>query len=372
MATPRAAESLIYTAASREQPEQRLDILASPGFMGWMIAQRLSLAVTTYQIGKLLLLGAQPDGRLGLAERTWNRCMGLAIAGAGARQAQTMYMSTLYQLWRFENALPPGGVTPDGHDRLFVPQMAHTTGDIDVHDMAVERGGRLVFVNTLFGCLATVDEAHSFVPLWRPPFLSKLAAEDRCHLNGLALRDGWPAYVTAVSTSDVADGWRDHRLEGGVVIDVRRDAIVATGLSMPHSPRWHRDRLWLLNAGSGEVGWIDPARGAFKPVAFCPGFLRGLAIAGDFAIVGSSKARENRTFSGLALDDALRTRGAEATCGLYVIDLRRGEIAHWLRFEGIVDELYDVVALPGVLRPAAVGTRSDEICRTVTIGPSQG
>ena len=59
-----------------------------------------------------------------------------------------------------------------------------------------------------FGCLATLSERASFQPLWRPPFLSGLVPEDRCHLNGLAMRDGQPAYVTAVAASDVADGWR--------------------------------------------------------------------------------------------------------------------------------------------------------------------
>jgi len=153
--------------------------------------------------------------------------------------------------------------------------------------MVIDGGGRLVFVNTLFGCLATASETHSFIPLWRPPFLSKLAAEDRCHLNGLTLRDGWPAYVTAVSTSDVADGWRDHRRDGGVVVDVRADTIVAAGLSMPHSPRWHGDRLWLLNAGSGEVGFVDLAHGAFEPN---DGF--------DDILIGALRASPNGSLSG--------------------------------------------------------------------------
>ena len=101
-----------------------------------------------------------------------------------------------------------------------MPQVGYVTGDLDIHDLAVDGssaegsgapagGGRLVFVNTLFSCLATVSEKQSFLPLWRPPFVSKLAAEDRCHLNGLAMRGGKPAWVTAVSESDVADGWRE-------------------------------------------------------------------------------------------------------------------------------------------------------------------
>ena len=132
-----------------------------------------------------------------------------------------------------------------------MPQVGYTTGDLDIHDVAVDAAGRPVFVATLFGCLATTSETHSFTPLWRPPFISKLAAEDRCHLNGLAMRDGAPAYVRAVAATDVADGWREHRRDGGVVIDVATNEIVCRGLSMPHSPRLHDGTLYVLNSGTG-------------------------------------------------------------------------------------------------------------------------
>jgi uncharacterized protein (TIGR03032 family) len=152
-----------------------------------------------------------------------------------------------------------------------------------------------------------------------------------------------------------------------VVVDVAANAVVAAGLSMPHSPRWYRDRLWLLCAGTGYFGHLDLVTGRFEPVAFCPGYLRGLAFAGDFAIVGSSKARENRTFQGLELDANLEAHDADARCGLYVIDLRSGDLVHFVRLEGVVNELYDVVALPGVRCPKAVGLVSDEIRRTISI-----
>lgn len=340
-----------------------LEITSSRQFPQWLAEQRLSLAFTTYQAGKLFFIGLQPSGRLSIFERTFNRCLGLWGNG------QTLWMSSLYQLWRFENVLEPGQ-WHEGYDRLYVPQMSYVTGDLDVHDIAVESSGRVVFVNTLFGCLAAPSETHSFVPLWKPPFLSKLAAEDRCHLNGLALEHGRCKYVTSVSQSDVLDGWRDRRADGGCVIDVTTDEIVATGLSMPHSPRVYRDRLWLLNSGTGHFGWVDRSSGRFEEVAFCPGYLRGLAFQSDFAIVGSSKQRENRTFSGLALDDNLGKAQAEPRCGVYVIDLRTGDIVHWLRIEGVVTELYDVVALPGVVRPQAIGTVTDEIRRVLRVGES--
>ncbi len=170
----------------------------------------------------------------------------------------TLYLSTLFQLWRFENSLGLGE-TYQGYDRLYVPRVGWTTGDLDIHDIGVDGQGRPVFVNTLFGCLATVSERHSFVPLWKPPFISKLAAEDRCHLNGLAMEAGVPRYVTVVGRSDVADGWREHRAGGGSVIDVEKNEVVLEGLSMPHSPRLYRGKLWLLDSGRGQFGRRRPA-----------------------------------------------------------------------------------------------------------------
>ncbi len=336
----------------------KFDFSASRQFVSWMDEQNLSLGFTTYQAGKLFLIGRRSGGRLSMFQRSFGRCMGLWTDG------QTMWLSTLYQLWRFENRLPPGR-TQDGFDRMFVPQTGFTTGDIDTHDLAINGDGKLVFVNTLFSCLATLSDRHSFRPLWRPPFVSKLAAEDRCHLNGLAMDKGRARFVTAISQTDATDSWRDRRHDGGCVIDVASDEIVVSGLSMPHSPRFYRDRLWVHNSGTGYFGYVDIDAGKFEPVTFCPGYLRGMAFHGDFAIVGLSKPRE-RSFSGLALDGNLAEKDAEPRCGLMVIDLRSGDIVHYIRFEGSVSELYDVVVFPGARRPMAIGFQTDEIRRAIS------
>ena len=344
-------------------PAPQLEIAGSRNFTSWLREQRLSLAFTTYQTGKLFLIGTKPDGKLSVFERTFERCMGLAVSP----DAKTLWMSSIYQLWRFENAIPSGTTAPGGYDRLYVPQLGYTTGDVDAHDIALDREGRPLFVNTLFSCIAAPSESHSFRPVWRPPFITKLAAEDRCHMNGLALRDGTPAFVTAVSTTDVHEGWREKRRDGGVVIDVQANEIICRSLSMPHSPRWHDGKLYVLNSGAGEFGTVNLASGKFEPICFCPGYARGLAIVGNFAVIGLSTCRENRTFSGLALDDALAAKDVQPRCGLLVVDLRTGDIAHSLNIEGIVRELYDVAILPGVIMPGALGFKTEEIRRTITI-----
>lgn len=334
--------------------QQIFEVLPSPNFPAWLAEQRISIAFSTYQTGKIFFVGLKPEGRLSIFERTFNRCMGLWSDN------QTLWLAMAFQLWRLENVLSDGEDT-DGYDRLYVPRIGYTVGDIDVHDLSVQRDGRVVFVSSLFSCLATVSERHNFRPLWRPRFISKLAAEDRCHLNGLAMENGEARYVTACSQTDVAQGWREGRHDGGCVVDVTTDEVVIEGLSMPHSPRVYRDRLWLLDSGTGYFGYVDRARGCFEPVTFCPGYARGLTFIGDYAVVGVSKPRRERTFSGLALDRGLAQRGAGAQCGLQVIDLRTGDVRHWMQIEGMVEELYDVIVLPGVVRPKALGFKSDEI-----------
>jgi uncharacterized protein (TIGR03032 family) len=339
----------------------KLAITSSRHFTAWLADRKASLAFTTYQAGKLFLIGLKPEGGLSIFERSFERCMGLAAT------PQTLWMSSLYQLWRFENVLG-AGQAHEGHDRLYVPQLSYVTGDVDIHDIALDGAGQPVFVNTLFSCLARPSPTHSFVPVWQPPFISRLAPEDRCHLNGLTMRDGEPAFVTAVSRSDAADGWRDRRRDGGIVMDVRTNEVVLSGLSMPHSPRWHEGRLWLFNSGTGEFGHVDFGAGKFVPVAFCPGYARGLAFLDRYAVIGLSGPRQNRTFQGLALDERLAEKDVAPRCGLLVVDLVSGDAPHWLRIEGVVEELYDVVALPGVKRPASIGFKTDEIRRVIRMG----
>lgn len=337
------------------------ELSTSRQFQSWLKSENASLLFTTYQIGKVFMLGTNAEGKLHVTERTFNRCMGLGTTN----NQQTFWMSSLFQLWRFENSLQGGKYQQ--YDKVYLPQIAYTTGDIDIHDIIIDADNCPVFVNTLFSCLATVSESHSFKPLWKPPFISKLVPEDRCHLNGLAAREGEPRYVTIVGKSDVADGWRDHRQSGGMVMDIKTNEVICEGLSMPHSPRWYNGKLYLLEAGTGYFGYIDMETRTFEKMTFCPGFLRGLDFIGDYALVGMSGMRKNKTFSGLQLDDNLRDANVEPRCGIQIINLETGAVEHWVRALGIVEELYDVKALTGVSCPLVIGTQKDEIRTMISI-----
>ena len=341
---------------NEETPTFELD--ASRLFASWLAGQKASLAFTTYQAGKLFLIGLQPDGKLSVFERTFDRCMGLGASENG------FWMSSLYQLWRFENFLDPGTVQ-DGYDALYVPVDAHTTGDIDIHDIHGAADGSVNFVATRFSCLATLSGRGSFQPIWRPPFIDRVAAEDRCHLNGMAVGDGQPKYVTCVSQTNIAEGWREHRRDGGVLLDVESGEAVVTGLSMPHSPRLHNGKLWMLQTGTGEFGHVDIDTYRFEPVCFLPGFARGLAFIGDYAVIGLSRPRPNRTFEGLVLNERLEAEGVAPKCGIFIVNLKTGDMEHHLEIKGVVQEMYDVAVLPGTVRPMALGLRSEEIRFTV-------
>ena len=330
-------------------------ISSSRLFTAWLNQEKASLAFTTYQAGKIIFLGLNADGGLSVFERTFPRSMGLGLG-----PNREIWLSSLYQLWKFENFLEPGE-RKDNYDALYVPITGHTTGDIDVHDIHIGPDGKPVFVATRFNCLATLSDHGSFEVVWRPPFIDRIAAEDRCHLNGFAVENNVPKYASCVSQSNLVDGWRNGRRDGGVLVEIDSGEIVAGGLSMPHSPRLYRDKLWLVQSGTGEFGSIDLHTGRFCPICFLPGFARGLAFLGDHAIVGVSKPRENRTFEGLVLNERLLKEQAEPVCHLAVINLNTGDVEHSLTMEGVVQELYDVVAIPQIIRPMALGFKSDEI-----------
>jgi len=349
------------TNAAPAEP-QPWSMNASREFVDWLANQQASLALSTYQTGKLFLVGYNDNGQFSVYDRTFERAMGLAGDG------QTIYMATLYQLWRLENVLQPDEML-EGYDRHYVPQVANTTGDLNIHDVALDANGQPLFISARFSCLATTSDRYHFKPLWMPKFITKLAGEDRCHLNGLAVVDGNPRYVTACSQTDVVDGWREHRRDGGVVIDIETNEIISHGLSMPHSPRWYRDRLWLLDSGNGYFGFLDMSTGRFERVAFCPGFARGLTFVGDYAVVGLSLPRHDPTFAGLSLQEQLQAAKVSARCGLLVIELSSGDVVEWLRIEEPVSELYDVLALLGVRRPRLVGFKTDEIRTRVWADP---
>ena len=300
-----------------------------------------SLLISTYQTGKLVCARAQGTG-LNTHFRDFDKPMGIAVAPG------RFALGTRNEVWDFRD-MPEAAAKvdpPGAHDACYLPRNRHVTGDIAVHDLAFA-GGELWLVATGFSCLATLDAQHSFVPRWTPPFVSGLAPEDRCHLNGLAVVDDRVAYVTALGTTDEAGGWRAGKADGGVLVDVTSGEIAVGGLSMPHSPRWHAGKLWLLESGRGTLCVVDAERGSVETVAELPGFTRGLAFAGNVAFVGLSQIRESSTFGDLPLTARLQERQS----GVWMVDVRSGATVGFLRFDDLVQEVFDVALLAGQRNP---------------------
>jgi uncharacterized protein (TIGR03032 family) len=327
----------------------------TPSFPELLARTGSSLLVSTYQSGRLIIVRAV-ENQLNTHFRAFPSPMGIAAG------PHTLSLGTKHFVWHFRNH-PNLAQSLDGGraDAAFVPSSSHATGDIRVHEMAWA-GDSLIVVNTRFSCLCTLDGTHSFVPAWRPKFVTELVPEDRCHLNGVAVVDGRARYVTALGATNEQEGWRATKSNGGIVIDVDTDEIIATGLSMPHSPRWRDGKLWFLESGEGRLCVLD--RGRVERVAEVPGFARGLAFAGRYAFIGLSQVRE-RVFEGVPV-----AQRSERQCGIWIVDTRNGSIAGFLRFEDAVQEIFDVQLLNRIRYPELLEPTDEAVGQAFLLPPA--
>jgi uncharacterized protein (TIGR03032 family) len=320
-----------------------IQCLVSENFAQWLARAGGSLAISTYQAGKVAMIGW--DGRqVSLLMRDFDKPLGLTAAD------NRMVLATREDLCIFSNnptLAHDFSETQSGrYDALYIPRVTYHTGDLHTHDVAFSAEG-IIITATRFSCLARLSEDFNFVPIWKPRFVTDLVPEDRCHLNGMAVIDGRPKYVTALGTTDAAGTWRENKAAGGVVMDIASNEIVSDGLSMPHSPRWYDGRLWVLNSGTGELIVVDPSNGRRDVVCAMAGYLRGLCFVGPYAVVGLSKIREKHIFGGLPV----QSRCPRLKCGVAVVDIRTGKEAGFFEFTSGCEELYDVQFLPGPKRP---------------------
>lgn len=359
--------SPLQDVIAQEQQTAKPTLVPSPGLGAWLAETGGTLAFTTYQSSRLFLIAADREGRVDALERIMGTAMGLAVDDRG------FWIANQQQAWRFAD-IGPRRLGERDFDAVYMPRKGHFLGPCDAHDVLGNvsfRGRRheLLFANTHYSCVASIDDHHNFRPVWKPDFVSAVSLGDRCHLNGLCARDGELAYVTLCGRSDTTIGWKPTKHGGGCVIDVATDRVVCDGLSMPHSPRWHDGRLWLLNSGTGDFGHVDLATGGFIPVGLCPGFARGLAFVGGYAVIGLSKLRDNTFAAGLPVLGRLESSHIRQACGLLVVDPATGKLVHWLTIEGPVSELYDVAFLPGRRRPFTPGFSEPTLHRLLVSVP---
>ncbi|MGO9598647.1 MAG: TIGR03032 family protein [Isosphaeraceae bacterium] len=321
---------------------------------------RATLLISSYHVGELVVVGASSQG-LELSFHHFERAMGIAVRRDRIAVGTQTAVWFLPRVDEISERLEPKG----RYDACFLARSARFTGEILSHELAWS-GEELWVVNTRFSCLCTFDDRHSFVPRWRPKFITALAAEDRCHLNGLAMSEGRPRLVTALAETDVAEGWRPNKATSGCVIDVQSNETAIRGLAMPHSPRIYEGRFWLLDSGRGRLVLADLARGAVETVAELPGYARGLAMFGSLAFVGLSKLRKtNLNTAGVPI----ASQSESLKSGVAVVDLTSGRQLALLEFQSGIEEVFDVQVLPGVRSPLISGPNPQIDSRAVWFVP---
>lgn len=303
----------------------------------------ISLAISTYQAGKVIVLSAIEKDKLIQLPRTFDNPMGMATAPNSLAVATRNEVIVL----RNDKNLAQGYPQKQGvYDGIYMPRAHYYTGYISMHDMEFT-DNQIVGVNTLFSCLCYVNDKYSFTPFWKPPFISEqLVGEDRCHLNGLATENGKIKYISALGKTNTQQAWRAGKMNGGIVMEYPSGKIIADGLGMPHSPRIYDGKLYVLNSTQGELLKIDPATGRKQVICQLGGFARGMSRYGDYLFIGVSKLRHNSpAFRDLPI-------AASSFAGVIAVYLPYGSVAGSFRYQMTVDEIYDVKVLPDLMRPS--------------------
>lgn len=325
-----------------------MEIEASKGFAALLARLGVSLA-TTLVPDRLALIGRDEAGALAVESAPLAHAWGLAVSG------DRLAVSTLREIIVYANAprlAPHHPGRPREFDAFFAPRVSFFTGDAQIHDMALGRSG-LVVANTRFSALCAVDGEYSFKPLWRPPFVSALMPDDRCHLNGFALEGQRLAYATAFGAFDTPRGWREHPPQHGVLFDIGGERVLCEGLCLPHSPRLIDGRLYVTEMGSGKVYEIDRGNGSRRLLASLPGLTRGLCSHGGVLFVGLSRPRGSRPDWTLPIDAS----AGLLRVGIAALDLASGRLLELLEFrDPALREVFDVQVLPGIRRAGLTDT----------------
>lgn len=318
-----------------EQPEVNVQFSYAENLPKWLDQLKSTIVMSTYQSGKLIMIGYH-EGKLDVRYKTFPRPMGMYAAH------NNLWAGLGHGIWRFRNFSAAASQVDENKKftACYLPVNIHFTANIDIHEMEYGEG-QLYFINTKFSCLCVQDAESNFKPIWKPPFISSMQPTDKCHLNGLCLRDSKPRYVTALGQTDEPLGWRKNKATGGLLMDIQSNKVLLDGLSMPHSPRWHQGSLWFQESGRGALCRYDEVTGKAVDVAQIPGFTRGMQMIGDIALIGVSKVRESATFSGLPV-----TKLPKRVCGVWVVNIKSGEIVTFIEFTSGVDEIFAVNILP--------------------------
>lgn len=339
-------------------------------FTTWLNEQNCLIILSSYSTHHLLTIGL--DKKSG-ETTTWITNMPRSMGLHYSKETKNLIVSNIGNLLVYKDKGPLTNSQFGHFDTNFIPQFAYFSGDVDVHDICETSKGEIFFISALFSCVCKPTKDGSFKPYWLPPWITKYAAEDRCHLNGLCLVDDVPRYVTSACQGDSMGSWRHSGQRGkGIVYDIVEDKIVCSNLWNPHSPRWYRDKLWLMESGTGYFGYVDLEKNEFVNCAFIPAFLRGLDFIDKYAVVAGSLPRhESKDFGDFPLGNEIKEKGLDSDCGIWIVNLDTFDIQHQLFFNTPVKELYDVAIIPNSKRGRVFDLGDSELFNLFYIDPSK-
>jgi len=337
--------------------ENRFQIVYDKTVAELLIKKKSVIAISTYQAGKVIFIGAENEATLFQIPFSFKKPMGIALLD------NKLAVATLDEIQIFSNSkvlAKQFSENPEQYDSLYLPRATYYCGETDLHDLSFGNGG-LWAVNTRFSCLSTYDINYSFTPRWQPSFITELAPEDRCHLNGMAMIDKTPAFVTALGRTDSREGWRDNITKGGVLMSVPDGEIILEHLAMPHSPRIIDNELYLLLSASGEIIKCDVKNKKYDVLAKIPGFVRGMAFYDNYLFIGLSKVRNtSKTFGKLPVSEMV------GSAGIIVFDLKKNTILGEIRYQTTVEEIFDVQILADTIKPGLIGIHDERHRLAVT------
>ncbi len=320
---------------------------------------KISIGLSTYQAGKIILLSADEKGQLIQLPRNFKKPMGIAIHESKKKIA----IATLNNILIFKN-VPElnNGYNPQQnttYDAMYVPRVQYITGPADIHDLSFIHED-LVAVNTLFSCIVKINSDYNFEPIWMPSFIDRLVPEDRCHLNGIASDKNEIKYVSAFNAGNSAQSWRKNIKESGILIDYQTHEIVHDKLSMPHSPRMHNNQLYFLQSGNGSLCKSTKNNESYEVLYQGNSFVRGMSFYKNYAFIGLSKLRESSSsFASLAQN------GFANTAGIVVIDIETGNMIGKIEYLNAVDEIFDVCVLEHTRKPNILNLEKEESYRAM-------
>lgn len=327
-------------------------------FGHWLGSEKVTLAVASLGPRGLTLASLDGKKQPSFAMFEYPGVTAIATAPDG-----TLWLAQKLGLWKLENGARTGGFTAENRD-VYLPRQQYITGDLGITDLAVDGHGALLLASGSLSMVGRACSEASIEAVWRPPFISKVAAENRCGLSGLGLYDTDRHCVSLWSRSDQPDGWRSGYLDSGVIMTIKGGKILCEGLSLPRAPRWGQGGLFVLNTGTAEFGRVDPESRRFVPLCQCPSYPTGLALHGHWAVV--TVTEEPPDLPGLPASESFGNRGIKPFSGVLLVDTRTGDIAHNARFENSLNQISSVAVIPRTQSAVALGPHDEKLAPLVT------